>query len=88
MKIKILDCSRIIFQGKIISIQAPGICGYFQILENHDNFISILKNGILNIIKNQKLEEVHIKINSGILQVKNNFILIILDYTSFSIYEK
>ncbi|WP_185853290.1 FoF1 ATP synthase subunit delta/epsilon [Blattabacterium cuenoti] len=76
MKIKIIDCDNILYQGNIVSITAPGFCGSFQVLENHAYFISILKNGIIKLEdgKNRK----KIKIKSGILQIKNNSIIVIL----------
>ncbi|BBA17468.1 F0F1 ATP synthase subunit epsilon [Blattabacterium cuenoti] len=76
MRIKILNFHKILYQGDIISITAPGIQGYFQILKNHAPFISILMNGSLKLeLKNIKKE---IKIESGILQVKKNMIIVIL----------
>ncbi|WP_185859263.1 FoF1 ATP synthase subunit delta/epsilon [Blattabacterium cuenoti] len=77
MKIKILDCDKILYQGNIASITAPGLCGYFQILENHAYFISILKNGIIKLYIDGK-DRKKIKIKNGILQVKNNSIIVIL----------
>ncbi|WP_185872178.1 FoF1 ATP synthase subunit delta/epsilon [Blattabacterium cuenoti] len=77
MKIKIIYYNKNLYKENIISIIAPGLYGYFQILENHDYFISILKNGIIKFyseVDNQK----KIKIKGGILQVKNNFIIILL----------
>ncbi|WP_185865969.1 F0F1 ATP synthase subunit epsilon [Blattabacterium cuenoti] len=77
MKVKILDCDHILYQGNIISITAPGLCGYFQLLENHDYFISILKNGVIKLYIDEKNRK-KIKIKSGLLKVKNNSIIVIL----------
>ncbi|ACY40107.1 ATP synthase F1 subunit epsilon [Blattabacterium sp. (Blattella germanica) str. Bge] len=76
MKVKIIDCDKILYQRNIISIIAPGVQGYFQILENHAHFISILKNGIIKLYS--KIENIEIKIKEGILQVKNNSIIVLL----------
>ncbi|WP_341661185.1 F0F1 ATP synthase subunit epsilon [Blattabacterium cuenoti] len=76
MKIRIISFHKILYQGNIISIIAPGIQGYFQILKNHAPFISILRNGFLKLeSKNIKKK---IKIEGGILQVKKNIIFVIL----------
>ncbi len=76
MKIRIISFHKILYQGNIISIIAPGIQGYFQILKNHAPFISILKNGFLKLESKDIKKE--IKIEGGILQVKKNIIFVIL----------
>ncbi|WP_341653663.1 F0F1 ATP synthase subunit epsilon [Blattabacterium cuenoti] len=76
MKIRIISFHKILYQGNIISIIAPGIQGYFQILKNHAPFISILKNGFLKL-ESKDLKK-KIKIEGGFLQVKKNIILVIL----------
>ncbi|WP_341660124.1 F0F1 ATP synthase subunit epsilon [Blattabacterium cuenoti] len=76
MKIRIISFHKILYQGYIISIIAPGIQGYFQILKNHAPFISILRNGFLKLESKDIKKE--IKIEGGILQVKKNIIFVIL----------
>ncbi|WP_185861226.1 F0F1 ATP synthase subunit epsilon [Blattabacterium cuenoti] len=76
MKIIIISYQKILFQGNIISIIAPGYCGYFQILKNHAPLISILKNGFLKL--ELESEKKKIKIKGGFLQVKKNMVIIIL----------
>ncbi|AGW85854.1 ATP synthase epsilon chain [Blattabacterium sp. (Nauphoeta cinerea)] len=76
MKLKIISSHKILYQGDIISIIAPGYQGYFQILKNHAPFISILKSGFLKLeLKKNKKD---IKIEGGLLQVKNNIVVVIL----------
>ncbi|WP_341666369.1 F0F1 ATP synthase subunit epsilon [Blattabacterium cuenoti] len=76
MKIIIISFHKILYQGIIISIIAPGIYGYFQILKNHAPFISILRNGFLKLESKDIKKE--IKIEGGVLQVKKNIIFVIL----------
>ncbi|WP_341658202.1 F0F1 ATP synthase subunit epsilon [Blattabacterium cuenoti] len=76
MKIRIISFHKILYQGNIISIIAPGIQGYFQILKNHAPFISILRNGFLKLESKDIKKE--IKIEGGLLQVKKNIIFVIL----------
>ncbi|WP_341652197.1 F0F1 ATP synthase subunit epsilon [Blattabacterium cuenoti] len=76
MKVRIISFHKILYQGNIISIIAPGIQGYFQILKNHAPFISILRNGFLKLESEDIKKE--IKIEGGILQVKKNIIFVIL----------
>ncbi|WP_341654846.1 F0F1 ATP synthase subunit epsilon [Blattabacterium cuenoti] len=77
MIIRIIRFHKILYQGNIISIIAPGIQGYFQILKNHAPFISILKNGFLKLESKKDIKK-EIKIEGGILQVKKNIIFVIL----------
>ncbi|WP_185868468.1 F0F1 ATP synthase subunit epsilon [Blattabacterium cuenoti] len=78
MDLKIIDQKKIVFQSNIVSIIVPGIDGYFQILENHTSFISLLKSGFLECsLKNSKSKK-KIQIDSGILQVYKNNVLILL----------
>ncbi|WP_185855473.1 F0F1 ATP synthase subunit epsilon [Blattabacterium cuenoti] len=80
MKIKIFKLQNIEYKGEVISIYAPGIDGYFQILDNHTSFISILKSGILKFYfyeKNKKIIK-KMKIKNGIFQVKENDVLIFI----------
>ncbi|WP_185854768.1 F0F1 ATP synthase subunit epsilon [Blattabacterium cuenoti] len=80
MQVTIINFEKIFYQDKVVSIVAPGLNGYFQILENHAPFISILKDGILKLkpfyVYDRKNFE--IKIEGGILQVKKNMVSIIL----------
>jgi F0F1-type ATP synthase, epsilon subunit (mitochondrial delta subunit) len=77
MKIKIFSSYKILYQGDIISITAPGYYGYFQVLKNHAPFISILSNGFLKLkFKSEKNTVIQIK--GGLLQVKQNMIIVIL----------
>ncbi len=77
MIIRIIRFHTILYQGNIISIIAPGIQGYFQILKNHAPFISILRNGFLKLESKKDIKK-EIKIEGGILQVKKNIIFVIL----------
>ncbi|WP_185857909.1 F0F1 ATP synthase subunit epsilon [Blattabacterium cuenoti] len=78
MKIKIISSRKILYQGDIISIIAPGYYGYFQILKDHAPFISILKNGFLKLQLEKDKKKKEIQILGGILQVKKNMVVIIL----------
>lgn len=82
MRIKIINFYKILYQGNIISIIAPGLHGYFQILKNHAPFISILKNGFLKLEPEKddqdNKKEIKVEIKSGILQVKKNLVIVIL----------
>ncbi|WP_185878400.1 F0F1 ATP synthase subunit epsilon [Blattabacterium cuenoti] len=79
MQVTIINFEKIFYQDKVVlSIVAPGLNGYFQILENHAPFISILKDGILKLKLFYDRKNFEIQIEGGILQVKNNMVSIIL----------
>ncbi|WP_185866547.1 F0F1 ATP synthase subunit epsilon [Blattabacterium cuenoti] len=78
MQVKIINLEKIFYQNKVVSIVAPGLNGYFQILENHAPFISILKDGVLKLKPIYDRKDLEIKIEGGILQVKKNMVSIIL----------
>ncbi|WP_185849750.1 F0F1 ATP synthase subunit epsilon [Blattabacterium cuenoti] len=78
MQVTIINFEKILYRDKATSIVAPGLNGYFQILENHAPFISILKDGILKLKPFYDGKNLKIQIAGGILQVKNNMVSIIL----------
>ncbi|WP_185864421.1 FoF1 ATP synthase subunit delta/epsilon [Blattabacterium cuenoti] len=79
MEVKVINNKRVLYQGYIYSLIAPGFNGYFQILKNHAPFISILKNGFLKLLINNMNENKKIKIKEeGLLQVKKNKVIVIL----------
>ncbi|AWU43540.1 F0F1 ATP synthase subunit epsilon [Blattabacterium sp. (Cryptocercus kyebangensis)] len=78
MQVTIIDFKKILYQDIAISIIAPGLNGYFQILENHASFISVLGYGLIKLSKSFNEKIFKIKINGGFLRVKNNFVVVIL----------
>ncbi|WP_185877849.1 F0F1 ATP synthase subunit epsilon [Blattabacterium cuenoti] len=77
MKLKIINSDKILYEEDVFYLKAPGLNGYFQILENHTSFISILKKGNLKF-KNKKKIKKNLNIEKGILKVNKNFIIILL----------
>lgn len=62
----------------IVSIDVPGVDSNFQILNNHDNLVSLLKKGTLKY-KDINGKEYLLNIErSGIIYVSNNNVKIIL----------
>ncbi|AFJ90979.1 F0F1 ATP synthase subunit epsilon [Blattabacterium sp. (Blaberus giganteus)] len=79
MIIKIVSSHKILYQGDITSVIAPGYHGYFQVLKNHASFISILKSGSIKLeLDEKKNGKKEIKIKGGFLQVKKNMVIVIL----------
>jgi len=62
----------------VVSIDVPGVDSNFQILNNHDNLVSLLKKGTLKY-KDITGKEYLLNIErSGIIYVANNNVKIIL----------
>ena len=71
MKLEILTPEKKLFNGEVKSVQVPGKSGRFEMLNNHMPIVSSLNKGSIKITDtNNKTQE--IKINSGVIELKNN----------------
>ncbi len=78
MKLEILTPEKKLFEGEVKSVQVPGKSGRFEMLNNHMPIVSSLNKGSIKIIdSNNKTQE--IKINSGVIELKNNSIIILAE---------
>ena len=78
MKLEILTPEKKLFKGEVISVQVPGKSGRFEMLNNHMPIVSSLNKGTIKITDtNNKTQE--IKINSGVIELKNNSIIILAE---------
>ena len=78
MELEILTPEKKIFSGEVYSVQVPGESGKFQMLNKHAPIVSSIKKGTIKVIDNQK-KELLIEINSGIIEMKNNKIIILAE---------
>ncbi len=67
-----------IFQGEVQLIQLPGIDGSFEILNQHAAMISVLAAGSVKIRKENQEEE-FFRINGGVIEVKDNKVVILAE---------
>ena len=78
MKLEILTPEKKLFEGEVKSVQVPGKSGRFEMLNNHMPIVSSLNKGSIKITDtNNKTQE--IKINSGVIELKNNSIIILAE---------
>tara|TARA_B100000900_G_scaffold380429_1_gene366143 strand:+ start:310 stop:546 length:237 start_codon:yes stop_codon:yes gene_type:complete len=78
MKLEILTPEKKLFNGEVRSVQVPGKSGRFEMLNNHMPIVSSLNKGSIKITDtNDKTQE--IKINSGVIELKNNSIIILAE---------
>lgn len=79
LQLKILNIENIIYEGIVTMINVPGIEGNFQVLQNHDNIISVLKNGYIDLLEQDSKEIKKISIhNGGAIEVRKNIIKILV----------
>ena len=78
MKLEILTPETTLFDNEVKSVQVPGKSGSFEMLNNHMPIVSSLNEGVIKIIdtNNQKKE---ITISSGVIEMKNNKIIILAE---------
>ena len=90
MFIEIVSPEKTIFTGDILSAYLPGSEGFFQILDNHAPIVSTLKKGIIQLSgqfendmsKNLTLDGLNkatLSIESGVAEMKNNKLIILVD---------
>lgn len=68
IKIKILSTDKILYEGEGRSLSSVNGRGEFDVLADHSNFISLIGEAVNIMDREGKL--INIRINSGILRVK------------------
>ncbi len=80
MNLQIITPDNKVFDGEVKLVQVPGSKGSFQILKNHAPIISTLEPGDIKIIDDHDKTS-FISINGGVIEVKNNKIIILAEST-------
>ena len=78
MKLEILTPEKTLFNDEVLSVQVPGKSGNFEMLNNHMPIVSSLKKGVVKIT-NMQQEERKIEINSGVIEMKQNKLIILAE---------
>jgi F-type H+-transporting ATPase subunit epsilon len=78
MKLEIITPDRKVYEGDVASIRVPGKKGSFQVLKDHAPIISTLENGPV-IIVDQQGNNVNFEINGGVIEVKQNKIILLAE---------
>lgn len=71
--LKIVDPEKTIFEGNITSLTSTNEVGKFDVLENHSNFISVIKEILTVKIGNDTRE---FKLTDGVMKIKENKIYV------------
>lgn len=78
MRLEIITPEKSLYAGEVTMIRVPGTKGSFQILNNHAPIVSTLEKGIITVRK-QDDQEITFSINSGLVECKNNKIIILVE---------
>lgn len=78
MNIEIITPDNQLFKGEVESIKVPGTKGTFMVLNNHAPIISTLEKGKI-IITTTENEEKEFEIESGLIDVKRNEIIVLAE---------
>jgi len=78
MELQIITPDNKVFDGEVKLVQVPGSKGSFQILNNHAPIISTLEKGDIKIIDRDDKTS-FISIGGGVIEVKNNKIIILAE---------
>ncbi len=77
MYLEIVTPDKKVFSGKVNSVQVPGSKGSFAVLEFHAPIISTLEKGRIKITEGSA--ETFFKISGGVIEVKDNNVIILAE---------
>jgi F-type H+-transporting ATPase subunit epsilon len=79
MKVEIITPETVVFSGDNVSlVQVPGICGSFELMENHAPLISVLKKGRVKVlVKGEK--PAYYDIKGGVIEILDNKVLVLAE---------
>ena len=68
----IATVDKILFEGEVVSVIAPGSAGEFTVLANHSAFITTLKKGVVKVRKDKEEDLQEFEISGGLLETSSN----------------
>ncbi|MFP4061019.1 MAG: ATP synthase F1 subunit epsilon [Bacteroidales bacterium] len=78
MLLEIITPDKKIYSGKVDLVKVPGSSGSFAILQNHAPIISTLNEGEIKVIT-KKNETLYFQVDSGVIEVSNNEITVLVE---------
>ncbi|MBW6478694.1 MAG: ATP synthase F1 subunit epsilon [Bacteroidales bacterium] len=78
MMLKVLSPEEFIYEGEVVLVQLPGSMGSFEILHNHAPLIARIDKGKIKIIDEGR-NKFYLEVNSGIVEVKDNHIVVLTE---------
>jgi len=77
-KLKMFTLERVIYEGSVVSLVAPGVDGYFGVLAHHAPLVATLKPGKLSVKNEQGAESIY-AVSGGFLEVSANSVVVLAD---------
>ncbi|HHZ64312.1 MAG TPA: ATP synthase F1 subunit epsilon [Flavobacteriales bacterium] len=78
MRLEIVTPDKQVFSGEIISAKFPGAEGSFGVLKDHAPIISTLKEGVIEVVEENKKER-SFEIGGGVVEVLKNRIIVLAE---------
>lgn len=80
MYIDIITPDKTIYSGNVTLVSVPGVMGAFEILDCHAPIISALGKGEIRIVvENAETDNLFFNVESGIVEVKQNKIIVLIE---------
>jgi F-type H+-transporting ATPase subunit epsilon len=76
MRLNIISPEKPLFEGDVDLVQFPGTEGSFEVLPGHSQMIATLASGDIRIV-NHDQTTLKITIRGGVLEVKENVLLVL-----------
>ncbi len=77
-RLEIITPGRVVFQGEVTSVSAPGVMGGFQVLYDHAPMLSAIGVGVLKV-KDKEGKDMVYTTSGGFAEVKNNSVVILAE---------
>lgn len=78
MKLEIITPDKSLYKGSVQSVSVPGKKGMFMVLNNHAPIVSTLQEGEI-VFTTKEFKEEKIAIIGGVIEVKQNNIVVLAD---------
>lgn len=77
-KLRMFTLEKVVYQGSVVSLVAPGVEGYFGILAHHAPLVAALKPGKLSTKDERGAESIY-AVSGGFLEVSANSVVVLAD---------
>ena len=77
--LRMLTLEKVINEGNVISLVAPGVDGYFGVLAHHAPLIAALKPGKLSLKDDERSAERVYAVSGGFVEVSANSAVLLAD---------
>lgn len=78
LNVRILTPKQTLFEGEALSVSSKNSSGKFDILPQHANFLTLIENQPLTVIKQNK-EKITLNLVAGVIYVESNQVHIYTD---------